>query len=187
MRATRSNPTPQHRHHRPFDDTGAALVEFALVFPLLVVMMLGIVTGGLTYNQKLQVTHAVREGARYGATIPAGQNWTGSGTWASNVRDLVIERSAGDLTGAQVCVALVENTSATTTVVVSATGKPQANFTTNTDASPCYTEAYPQFNSNDNGRRVQVRATRPAVIDLAFSRIDIQLVGQATARAEFSE
>jgi Flp pilus assembly protein TadG len=184
MHATRTS--GRWRSRPKDDDRGAALVEFALVFPLLVVMLLGIVTGGLAYNQKLQVTHAVREGARYGATIPAGQDWT-SGTWASNVRDLVVERSAGDLAGSQICVALVENTSATTTVVVSVTGKPADNFTTNTDGTPCYAESYPQYNSNDVGRRVQVRAVRPAVIELGFTKYDIQLAGQATARAEFSE
>jgi Flp pilus assembly protein TadG len=161
------------------------LVEFALVFPLLVVMLLGIVTGGLAYNQKLQVTHAVREGARYGATIPAGQDWSG-GTWASNVRDLVVERSAGDLADAQVCVALVENTSVNSTVVVTVTDKAASHFTTN-DTSPCYAESYPQFNSNDVGRRVQVRAVRPAVIELGFMKYDIELASHATARAEFSE
>jgi Flp pilus assembly protein TadG len=174
------------RRRREDDESGAALVEFALVFPLLVVMLLGIVTGGLAYNQKLQMTHAVREGARYGATIPAGQDWV-SGTWAANVRELVVERSAGDLVGSQVCVALVENTSSTNTVVVSVTGKPTSHFTTNSDGSPCYTEGYPQYNANDTGRRVQVGAVRPAVIELGFTKYDIQLAGQATARAEFSE
>ena len=43
-------------------------VEFALIFPLLAMLMMGIVTGGLSYSNALGVQNAVREGARYGAT-----------------------------------------------------------------------------------------------------------------------
>ncbi len=90
---------------------GAVVVELALVLPLLVALLLGITTAGLAFNQKLDMTHATREGARYGATIPPSQSWT-SGTWASNVRDLVVARSGGDLVAGEVCVALVQSTSA---------------------------------------------------------------------------
>jgi len=49
------------------DDGGAAAVEFALVLPLLVVLLLAIVEFGLVFNAQLGVTYAAREGARMAA------------------------------------------------------------------------------------------------------------------------
>lgn len=47
-------------------ETGAAAVEFAIVLPLLVLLLFGIVEFGLLlYNQQV-ITNASREGARYG-------------------------------------------------------------------------------------------------------------------------
>ena len=46
------------------NERGAAAVEFALVLPLLVLLVFGIVEFGRAYNAKVTLTHAVREGAR---------------------------------------------------------------------------------------------------------------------------
>ena len=51
------------------DDHGAATVEFALTLPLLMCLILGVITGGITLNQKIAVTNGVREGSRFGATL----------------------------------------------------------------------------------------------------------------------
>src|SRR5687768_14343436 len=45
-------------------DDGAAAVEFALILPLLILLVFGIVEFGRAYNAKVTLTHAVREGAR---------------------------------------------------------------------------------------------------------------------------
>lgn len=45
-------------------DRGAAAVEFALVVPLLLLLVLGIVEFGRAYNIQLQLTAAAREGVR---------------------------------------------------------------------------------------------------------------------------
>jgi Flp pilus assembly protein TadG len=45
-------------------DRGAAAVEFALVFPVLVLILFGIVEFGSIYNAQLMLTSAAREGAR---------------------------------------------------------------------------------------------------------------------------
>jgi Flp pilus assembly protein TadG len=45
-------------------EDGAVAVEFALVLPILVVMLLGIMEFGLLYNAQITVTNAAREGAR---------------------------------------------------------------------------------------------------------------------------
>lgn len=163
---------------------GAALVEFALVLPLLMTMLLGIVSSGSAYNRKLQMSHATREGARYGATAVPTQTWT-SGTWASNVRDLVVQRSAGDLTNANVCVSLVVNTSTSNTIVYSDGAHAASWFTTNADGTPCFTDSYPQYGTSDNGLRVQVQATRGEKIEVGLlPPINVTLTSKATAKLE---
>ena len=58
---------------------GAAAVEFALVFPLLLIMLFAIIDFGWIFNQQLTLTEAAREGARYNAihSIEAGAQTDG--------------------------------------------------------------------------------------------------------------
>lgn len=49
------------------DKKGQALVEFALVLPILLVVVLGIVQFGVILNGYVSITHAAREGARMAA------------------------------------------------------------------------------------------------------------------------
>ena len=46
------------------DERGAAVVEFAIVLPILVLFIFGIVEFGRAYNARIELTSAVREGAR---------------------------------------------------------------------------------------------------------------------------
>ena len=171
------------RRGRPRTARGAVVVEFALVLPLLVALLLGVTTAGMAYNKKLNLTYATREGARFGATVPPSQSWA-SGTWATNVRDVVVTRSGGDLTAADVCVSLVVSSSATTSAVYS----PSSSFSTKSDGSACLSDTYPQYSTSDNGLRVQVTSTSSARIDLAVWRsVDAVLYSRATARLEVTE
>ena len=47
------------------DEKGAALVEFALVLPLLLLLIGGIIQFGFIFNGQITLTSAVREGARH--------------------------------------------------------------------------------------------------------------------------
>ena len=49
------------------DDEGAAAVEAAIVFPVLIVMILGLLGLGLVLSAYQAVNHAAYEGARYAA------------------------------------------------------------------------------------------------------------------------
>lgn len=51
-------------------DRGVAAVEFALVLPVLLVVLFGIVVAGLVYVDHLQLQSAARDGARAGALSP---------------------------------------------------------------------------------------------------------------------
>ena len=69
------------REGRAKGERGAVAVEFALVLPLLVMLLLGIATAGLSYTRAIGVTNAVREGARFAATADASV----PATWSSDV------------------------------------------------------------------------------------------------------
>ena len=43
---------------------GAAMVEFALVLPILIMLVFGIIEFGRAFNADISLTHAAREGAR---------------------------------------------------------------------------------------------------------------------------
>jgi len=45
-------------------ERGAALVEFAIVLPVLLLLVFGIIEFGRAHNTQLTLTHAVREGVR---------------------------------------------------------------------------------------------------------------------------
>ena len=45
-------------------EKGQSMVEFALVLPLLLILLFGILEFGLIFNSYLTITHASREGAR---------------------------------------------------------------------------------------------------------------------------
>ena len=75
--------------HSP--DRGASLVEFALVAPLLILLLFGIIEIGWMFSQNLDVRHGAREGARLAAVnFPDGPGATGART-AANAEDLVAE------------------------------------------------------------------------------------------------
>jgi Flp pilus assembly protein TadG len=90
-------------------ERGAVAVEFALVLPILVMLMFGVFSAGQAYSDHLSVTNAVRESARFGAAIDS----TNASTWASSVRDRVRQvymNGLGTLTNDQICVKLVSDT-----------------------------------------------------------------------------
>ena len=94
-------PRSSRRARRWEQESGEALVEFALILPVVVSLLMGLVTGGLAYNKKIAITDAVRGAARYGATL------NDSTSFATSVRDRLVQLSAGELAVGDVCVELV--------------------------------------------------------------------------------
>jgi Flp pilus assembly protein TadG len=91
-------------------ERGAVAVEFAIVLPLLVMLLLGVTTTGLTYSDHLAISNAAREGSRFGAAVAFVQ--ATPSTWANSVQTRVQQayyNSGSSLAGSQVCVELVDN------------------------------------------------------------------------------
>ena len=55
-------------------DSGAAIIEFALAFPILMLLMLGIIDFGVNYSARVQTTNATRQASRVGSVGQPGTN-----------------------------------------------------------------------------------------------------------------
>jgi Flp pilus assembly protein TadG len=67
MPATLHHRQPHRLRARLVDQSGVALVEFALVLPVLLLILLGSLDFGKAYNYWIDETHLANEGARYAA------------------------------------------------------------------------------------------------------------------------
>lgn len=103
------------------DQRGASAVEFALIVPIVILLLIGTVTTALVYSDHLAVTNAVREGARYGSAA----NILDSG-WATSVRDRVkqvyFNANGVQPSDNEVCVKLVDSSGSQVASVASWTG-----------------------------------------------------------------
>ena len=76
---------------------GQELVEYAIVFPVLMLLVLGIIEFGRIIYSYNAISNAAREGARFAvvpanqANIPGGPEWCAS--WTNPIIDRVCERA----------------------------------------------------------------------------------------------
>jgi Flp pilus assembly protein TadG len=113
-------------------DEGAAAVEFALLFPLFLVIVFGIITMGFGFNQKINLTQTAREASRYGATLSLAASAPGNAgtvdTWLANVTQVALSAGGSDLDadrpGRFVCVAYVSEADGSTKSLTTGTGGP---------------------------------------------------------------
>lgn len=80
---------PPKRGNRP-TDSGASAVEFALVLPLLLVVLFGIIDFGFFFGQFNEVRHAAREGARIAAVSNADFDQDGDNDFDSTDIELYV-------------------------------------------------------------------------------------------------
>jgi Flp pilus assembly protein TadG len=170
-----STPLVRYRRAQGANERGAALVEFVLLVPLFLILLLGLVSTGIVFNHKLDLVHSAREAARYGSALPVLQCTPtancGGKTWAQLVQSIAAQRSDGDVNSGQVCVALVKGASGTPI---------DSTFTTQSDGTGCFNDG-----NADTGARVQVRIVRANdSINAAFIKIPITLTTTASSKFE---
>jgi Flp pilus assembly protein TadG len=147
---------------------GQALVEFALVLPVLMLVLVGIIKGGMLYNNYLSLTDAVRSGARQLA-IERGQS-SPCGDAANEVIS-----SASGLTSSNISITMTENPEAS--------GDP-AGATYTTTGSPTGTGACPF--TLVSGSAATLTATYPCDLQILWFNFasTCQLSASATERVE---
>jgi hypothetical protein len=151
-------------------DSGAAMVEMAMVFGLLVTLLVGVVTSAIAFAQQNSVENAAREASRYGATLPFDSDWLGT------VRDVARAAAQGDLSasvpGSYICVALINDDGTIESL------EDNGGVVTEPD-TPCFSDGLPADQA-----RVQVVTGRGAEIQAVFFSVDIDLEAPAVTRYE---
>jgi Flp pilus assembly protein TadG len=157
-------------------DDGAAAVEFALLLPLFLIILFGVIFFGFAFNTKINLTQAARESARYGATLSLKASAPGNSgtidTWLAKVTTVATSAGGDDLksgtSGRYICVAYVSTS--TTKSLTTGSGGPSSG-------SPCY----------DDGRsddRVQVVVRSDAMFNGLLFGGTVTLDGQTSTHFE---
>ena len=93
-----TNPLKRRRSPLSADPSGQSLVEFALVIPLFLLVVAGMVDFGMGLYSNITVINAAREGARLSITTPGNTSLI-----ESRVRSMASGLSNADLTVATSC------------------------------------------------------------------------------------
>jgi Flp pilus assembly protein TadG len=157
-------------------ERGASLVEFALLLPLLVILLIGTFTTGITLSYQNSLKNAVREGSRLGAVLPVDP--AAPLPYLQTVLKQTVDAATGDLDPGVperwVCVAYVATDNATVTRLTTAAASVQSE--------PCI-----PFGASGDTRteaRVQVVAQRRSTIDGVFFRHSPLLTSRSVTRYE---
>jgi hypothetical protein len=164
-------------------ERGASLVELAFALPILIMLLVGMVSAGIAYNEQLALTHAAREAGRYGATLPV--NPGSMDDWLETVINQTVADATGSLDagvpGRYVCVAYVHpNGTApgdTTTRRILNTSGLQASEPGN----QCFTAA---DGRPPEERRVQIVVGRNSTFSVVFFSTVLNLDAEAVNRFE---
>jgi hypothetical protein len=159
-------------------------VEFAVVLPLLLLLVFGIISFGLLFHDRLSISDGAREAGRYGATLPV-TNFLASPDAMNAWLDEIAARAVTDATGSldpgvanrTICVAYVHpNGSASTDVT---RRRIQTGGSASYSNESCFADGRP-----DDERRVQVRVGRDADIEAIFFSSTVSLGADSVTRFE---
>lgn len=165
------------------DDGGVALVEFALVLPVLMMLLLGSVSGATAWNQSQALGQGARVAGRYASTLPLPVTFdaTTMAGWLDGVLDRSIDAAEGKMVtgigGRSVCVAYVDPAGAA----------PDKTYSRRIDAAGIRTSATSVCISDslsDTEKRVQILLERDSFLDIGLYRQPIQLRRSVVYRFE---
>lgn len=163
----------QHQHVQRGRDAGASLVEFALLVPILTMLLLGTITGGITISRDNSVKNAVREGTRFGAVNPLGDP-VDIDAYLAQVIQQAENGATGDLDdgveGKRICAAFIDGTG-------TITQREKTNSGTTTSSSRC-------FDDGRSDERIQVEAERRSEIEAILYTGNVTLSSRSVTRYE---
>lgn len=167
---------------RATGDRGAVLVEFALVFPMLAMLLFALLSAGMAWNQNLALAQAARVGGRYAATLPT-QNYTSLDDYLDVVAARVVSGGEGSLatsvTGRMICVAYVHP--AGTTTLDQTRSRTETGSTVTRSNSSCFTDS-----QASTDKRVQIVVERQATFETGIWSQSLTLHQQLVFRYEVS-
>ncbi|MFZ3063015.1 MAG: TadE family protein [Actinomycetota bacterium] len=91
------------------NENGSSAIEFALVLPVLVMLMVGIFQFGMAYSNYLAITHAAREGARLAAVNQFSEEVVREKAYPVNPDSISISYPSGNVHGESVMVTITYN------------------------------------------------------------------------------
>lgn len=167
---------------RRTDDSGAALVEFAIVFPVLFMLLIGMVTGGISYARHNAINNAARETSRYGATLPL----TSEASYLNALLDEAKAAATGDLDSSvdaqRLCVAYVyEDGTTPNDRTVSLTEVAGVR------GAPSFSKCFTDNPRPDDERHVQVQLQRDTDIEGVFWTHTVTITARSVSRYERAE
>jgi hypothetical protein len=177
---TRSRERSESAESKAPPDSGAAMVEMAFIFSILVMLLVGVVTSAIAFGQKNSIENSAREASRYAATYPVPDNnpevanWN---QWLGTIRDVARSAAQGNLDsgvdGYYICVAHI--------------GSGQRLIDTNVTPAPPTPTGNSCYDDGLSDTRVQIVTQRASQISAAFFTVDVTLRAPATARYERAE
>ncbi len=168
---------------RVFNERGAEAVELAIALPILLMLLLGTVTAGLAFFDKISLNGAAREAGRFAATYPEADAASPDG-WFLDVASVAQIAATGALTdgvaGRSVCVARGSEGGTVRHYVV--------GFSDPIDGG-VYADAWcpsgaPDLPAGSGHEAVQVVVERDALIQALFFSSTVHMVSDATTRFE---
>ncbi len=162
-------------------DRGASLIEFAMVMPLIMMLMLGMTSGATAWNQSQAIGHGGQVAARFGATAPLPASTGDMDDWLDVVLERAISASEGKMVAGTanraICVAYVDPAGAAA----------DKTYSRRMNAAGVKTDATTECFADSLGttaKRVQVMLDRSGFIELGFYRQPLSLNRKVVFRYE---
>jgi len=157
------------------DFEGASAVEFALVLPVLLLLVFGVIYFGFAFNTKMTLTQSAREGARLGATFPVDETGAPTDDWYAAVFARIGDSAFGDAglgnSPREICVGYVGP----------AGGTPQWRTSGPILESQCEVDVSPEVAAEPH---VRVLVARVVPLEFIVATPDVRVVATAVARYE---
>jgi hypothetical protein len=187
---------------RQHGERGASIVEFAVILPVFMALVLGAFTGAAAYSRKQDLVSASREGARFAATLavsPVNSSCTTGSTdmdkWLNCVKGAVVQAASGDLNAGgstrYVCVAYVNNTGTLQSGVSQADDQTSYAWwdAADTEHGPFVgltTDVCDPTTVSSTDREVQVVVKQSGTLQIALASTSLTLKASSVARFERS-